>query len=93
MTAASTISTVSVALLENPTNFELCDFQGVSTVGLKIHKSGKHEDIPQIEGTDSNQRDTDSWWEEHNKRSLRSYQMYIDVLKDIEDAKISGEKS
>ena len=63
----------------------------MSTVGLKIHKSQKHEDIPQIDGADSNQRETDNWWEEHNKLSLRSYQMYIDVLKDIEDAKISEE--
>ena len=92
VTAASTTSTVSVALAENPTNCELCDFQGVSTVGLKIHKSRKHEDIPQIDGADSNQRETDSWWEEHNKLSLRSYQMYIAVLKDIEDAKISEEE-
>ena len=58
VTAAST--TVSVALAENPTNCELCDFQGVSTVGLKIHKSRKHEDIPQIDGADSSQRETDS---------------------------------
>ena len=92
VTAASTTSTVSVALAENPTICELCDFQGVSTVGLKIHKSRKHEDIPQIDGADSNQRETDNWWEKHNKLSLRSYQMYIDVLKDIEDAKISEEE-
>ena len=68
------------------------NFQGVSTVGLKIHKSWKHEDIPQIDGKDSIQRETDSWWEEHKKNSLRLYQMYIDVLQDIEDAKISMEE-
>ena len=50
VTAASTTSTVSVALLEHSTNCELCDFHGVSTVGFKIHKSRKHEDIPQIYG-------------------------------------------
>ena len=71
----------------------LCDFHGVSTVGLNIHKSRKHEDIPQIDGATFNQResDTDFWWEKHQKHSLRSYQMYIDVLQDIEDAKISEE--
>ena len=64
----------------------------MSTVGLKIHKSQKHEDIPQIDGPDSSQRETDSWWEEGLKNSLRSSQMYIDVLQDIEDAKISEEE-
>ena len=65
----------------------------MSTLGLKIHKSRKHEDIPQIDGAHFNHResDTDFWWEKHQQHSLRSYQMYIDVLQDIEDANISQE--
>ena len=71
---------------------DLCGFLPVSSVGLKIHKSRKHEDIPQIDGASFSPRETDNWWERNSKLSLRSYQMYIDVLKDIEDARLSVEE-
>jgi hypothetical protein len=76
----------------NPLSCEECEFQAASNVGLKIHKSKKHEDIPQLDGESECERDTDEWWVKQNNYSLKIFQMYIDVLKDIEKSSLSEEK-
>ena len=60
--------------------------------GLKIHKSRKHEDIPQLDGECSTVRNTDSWWQDHRKISLNTFQKYMDVLKDIEESTLDEEE-
>ena len=82
----------SPSAVSNPLSCDLCDFEGVSTVGLKIHKSRKHEDIPQIDGECLDTRETDCWWEKHQHHSLRTYQVYLDVLMDIENAPLTKEE-
>jgi hypothetical protein len=76
----------------NPLSCEECDSQAASNVGLKIHKSKKHEDIPQLDGESECERDTDEWWVKQNNYSLKIFQMYIDVLKDIEKSSLSEEE-
>ena len=85
-------TTLSDSVVSDPFSCDVCGFHAVSSVGLKIHKSRKHEDIPQIDGASFSLRETDPWWERNLKQSLRSYQMYIDVLKDIEEANLSEEE-
>ena len=86
LTTAPVMSAISV---NDALNCDLCEFTAISTVGLKIHKSKKHEDIPQLDGESANATNPDCWWEKHNKYSLRSYQMYMDVLSDINETPLS----
>ena len=76
----------------NPLSCEECDFQAASNVGLKIHKSKKHEDIPQLDGESACESDTDEWWVGQSIYSLKIFQTYIDVLKDIENSSLSEEE-
>ena len=41
---------------------EECGFEAASSVGLKIHTSKKHEEIPQLDGESPYESDTDCWW-------------------------------
>ena len=71
---------------------DMCDFIGVSSVGLKIHKGRKHESIPQIDGESCSARNTDCWWEMHKKHRLKIYKTFMDVLSDIAEANLSKEE-
>ena len=58
-------------------------------MGQKIHKSKKHENIPQLDGESLNVRITDCWWEKQNKYSLRFYQTYTDFIEDINETPLN----
>ena len=72
----------------------MCNFKGVSSNGLKIHKGRKHENIPQVDGETepSQQRETDCWWERNLSHRLKTYQVYRDVLLDIDESTLSEEE-
>ena len=79
---------------------EICDFQGDSNVGLKIHMSRKHRDVPQLDGYKSDSEseytsydiDTDCWWVNKFKNSLKPYQIFKQVLMDIDETPLSEEE-
>ena len=70
----------------------MCNFKGVSSNGLKIHKGRKHENISQVDGETSPQRDTDRWWERNLSHSLKAYTTWRDVLLDIDESTLSEEE-
>ena len=71
----------------------ISDFQAAFNVGLKRHKRRKkHEDIPQLDEESSCESDTDRGWVEQSNFSLKVFQMYINVLKDIEKSSLSEEE-
>ena len=55
-------------------------------------KVKKHEDIPQLDGESACESDNDEWWMGQSIYSLKVFQTYIDVLKDIENNSLSEEK-
>ena len=59
-----------------------------------MHLSGKHQDIPQLDGESESflPRNTDCWWEKHNKNSLKMFQTFTDVLSDIEESPLGEEE-
>ena len=65
------------------------EFEGVATTGLKIHKSRKHDDIPQVDGEGLTIQNTHCWWEKHRTDWLRSYKKYQNVLMDIKESPLS----
>ena len=71
---------------------DICNFQGVSSNGLKIHKGRKHDNIPQVDGEASQERETDCWWERNLSHRLKTYQVYKDVLLDIDESTLSEEE-
>ena len=71
---------------------ESCNFKAVSSVGLKIHISRKHDTIPQVDGENCSPRNTDAWWEKGYKHTLKGFQMFKDVLEDIEESSLSKEE-
>ena len=71
---------------------EECGFEAASSVGLKIHNSKKHEEIPQLDGESPYESDTDCWWINQRNDSLKCFQKYIDVLKDIDDSTLSEQE-
>ena len=81
--------TLSVNAVSDSLTCDECGFESVLSNGLKIHKSRKHEDIPQIDGESSIVRDTDCWWEKHRNNSLKSYHTYQNVLLDIKESPLS----
>ena len=93
-TAASvmSISPESTVKVVNDLLCDQCNFEGVSSIGLKIHKSRKHEDIPQIDGESSTVRNTDGWWEQHRSNYVKSFQNFQNVLLDIEESALSKEE-
>ena len=71
---------------------EECGFEAASSVGLKIHTSKKHEEIPQLDGESPYESDTDCWWINQQNDSLKCFQKYIDALKDIDDSTLSEQE-
>ena len=67
----------------------MCGFEAVSGVGLKIHISRKHEEILQLDRESPDESDTDCWWFDQQNASLKCFQTYIDVLKDIDNISLS----
>ena len=59
-----------------------------------MHLSGKHQDIPQLDGESESflPRNTDCWWEKHKKNSLKMFQTFTDVLSDIEESPLGEEE-
>ena len=76
----------------NPLSCKECYFQAASNVGLKIHKSKKNEDISQFDGESACESDTDERWVKQSNYALKIFQIYIDVLKDIEKSSLSEEE-
>jgi hypothetical protein len=70
----------------------ICNFKGVSSNGLKIHKGRKHENIPQVDGEAPQERETDCWWEKNLSHRLKTYQVYNDVLLDIDESTLSEQE-
>ena len=60
---------------------DMCDFIGVSCLCLKIHNGRKHDSIPKIY--------TDCWWEMNKKHRLKTYQVFMNVILDVEEANLS----
>ena len=71
---------------------EVCGFEAASSVGLKIHTRKKHEEIPQLDGEGPYESYTDCWWINQRNDSLKCFQKYIDVLKDIDDSTLSEQE-
>ena len=75
-------------------NCDICEFCGASSVGLKIHKGRKHDSVPHVDGESLTTRNTDCWWEKNRQDRLKNYQIFMDVLMDIDEAALSeAEKS
>ena len=55
-------------------------------MGLKIHKGRKHDSVPHVDGESLTTRNTDCWWEKNRQDRLKTYQVFTDVLMDIEEA-------
>ena len=70
----------------------MCNFKGVSINGLKIHKGRKHENIPQVDGEAPQVRETDCWWERNLSHRLKTFQVYTDVLLDIDESALAEEE-
>ena len=85
---------VSVLPAFMPAFMQHVQLQGVSSNGLKIHKGRKHENIPQVDGETepSQQRETDCWWERNLSHCLKTYQVYRDVILDIDESSLSEEE-
>ena len=86
---SSSSSLSSADSVTNAFSCDLCDFEGVSSVGLKIHTSRKHDYIPQVDGDISEARNADCWWVKGYRSCLKTFQTYKDVLIDIEEAPLS----
>ena len=71
---------------------EECGFEAASSVGLKIHTSKKHEEIPQLDRESPYESGTDCWWINQHNESLKCFQKYIDVLKDKENSTLSKQE-
>ena len=59
-----------------------CDLEAAFSVGLKIHISKKHQNIPPLDEESSSKINTDLWWDHNQIGLLMAFQMYLDVLKD-----------
>ena len=57
----------------NPLACDMCGFEAVSGVGLKIHISRKHEEIPQLDGESPDESDSDCWWIDQHNESLKFF--------------------
>ena len=68
------------------------NFKGVSINGLKIHKDRKHENIQQVDGETPQERVTDWWWERNLSHRLKTFQVYTDVLLDIDESALTEEE-
>ena len=92
----STTPTCSVNSVSDSLTCDECGFESVSSNGLKIHKSKKHEDISQIDaipiGESSSVRDTYCWCEKHRNNSLKSSHTYQNALLDIKESPLSEEE-
>ena len=75
-----------------PFSCDLCEFVGTSSSDLKVHKHRKHNDIPQLDGEFSEGRQTDCWWEKKFKNPLKVFQVFKDVLLDIDDSPLTEEE-
>ena len=91
-TSCSTESESESEAVANPLTCDMCGFEAVSGVGLKIHISRKHEEIPQLDGESPDESDTDCWWIDQHNESLKCFQTYIDVLKDIDNSTLSEQE-
>jgi hypothetical protein len=93
MSATVPVTSPRSSLSEESISDELqcdhCSFKGVSSVGLKIHIGRKHDKIPQVDGEGSTSRETDCYWERNRKDRLKTFQVFMDVLMDIEESSIS----
>ena len=68
---------------------DLCDHTSQTKGGLKIHVGRKHKEIPQLDGEVQIDRDTDDWWERNITLSVKTFEVYMDVLEDIKESKLS----
>ena len=65
-------------------------FQGGLT--FKAPQGGYNEKIPQVDGEASQTRETDCWWERNLSHRLKTYQVYMDVLLDIDESILTEEE-
>ena len=54
--------------------------------------SRKHRNIPQLDGYTSYEIYTDCWWVKKFKNSLKPYQIFKEVLMDIDETPLSEEE-
>ena len=71
---------------------DMCEFIGESSNEIKIHMSRKHNDIPQLDGGNSECRKTDCWWDKRFKNPLKMFQVFKDVMMDIDESPLSKEE-
>ena len=71
---------------------EECGFKAASSLDLKVHTSKKHEEIPQLDGVSPYANDTDCYWINQRNDSLKCFQKYIDVLKDIDHSTLGEQE-
>ena len=69
----------SVKKITDSLSCDKCNFDDVSDVALKIYKSQKHGDIPQIDGDCSIVRNTNCWWEKHPYKSFYSQNRLLKI--------------
>ena len=77
---------------QNSLTCDLYDYKGESSVGLRMHISRKHQDIPQLDGESFLARETNCWWEKPFKSSLKNFQTYQEVLLGIDENPLSEEE-
>ena len=101
------VAVASSAATEN-FNCDACDFIGESNISLRIHKNRMHKTIPQLDGVDSESTsnnvddtsdddmeckfDTDFYWERRDFRRLWVYQLYSNVLEDINEFAVDDQE-
>ena len=71
---------------------DLCEFVAESSNHLKNHKIRKHMNIPQLDGGSFECRQTDCWWEKRFRNPLKVFQVFKDVLMDIEESPLTEEE-
>ena len=75
-----------------PFQCDLCEYVGMSSSDLKVHKHRKHNTIPQLDGEISESRQTDCWWEKKFKNPLKVFQVFKDDLMDIDESPLTEEE-
>ena len=75
-----------------PFQCDLCEYIGTSSSDLKVHKHGKHNTIPQLDGEISESKQTDCWWEKKLKTPLKVFQVFKDVLMEIDESPLTEEE-
>ena len=101
------VAVASSAATEN-FNCDACDFIGESNISLRIHKNRMHKTIPQLDGVDSESTsnnvddtsdddleckfETDFYWERRDFRRLWVYQLYSNVLDDINEFAVDDQE-